>query len=253
MKTQHNERTQQHQVLQASAHERWQTRTPHQAPARSGVLIGLDCDGVLASDRLLWQVLRKRYPAQVPARYEQLAAYDWPRATAETTELCLRLSADPGFAGRLAPMPQMAETLLVLSALGYRFHIITARPDCVTGATRRWLARQGVDACVEAISCVARPLDKVTLVRELGCVAFVEDNHTTAEALGRAGIRSYLLDAPYNRLPAHHSVRVRGWPALAGDLRAHVPLPAIAPAPSTREHPRAARRDGAEPLVSLAV
>lgn len=226
-------------------------------PARrgmlSGILVGLDCDGVLASDRLLWQAIRKRYPAHVPARYEELRAYDWPRATAETTDLCLRLSADPGFAGRLAPMPDMAETLLGLRGLGYRFHIITARPDCVSGATRRWLARQGLDGCVEAISCVARPLDKVALARELGCAAFVEDNHSTAEALGRAGIRSYLLDAPYNHLPTHNSVRVRDWPALGADLRAHLPLSVGTVAGRTDERRRIAPLDGAEPLAALAV
>lgn len=194
------------------------------APSSRSPLVGLDCDGVLASDRLLWQVLHRRYPTHIPDQYEQLRAYDWPRATTETTELCLRLSADPGFAGRLAPIPHMADTLRNLHAVGYRFHIVTARPDCVRGATRRWLARQGLDGCVEAIHCVERPPDKVALVCELGCVAFVEDNHTTAEALGKIGVRSYLLDAPYNRLPTHSSVRVRNWPALGMDLRRHLPV-----------------------------
>ena len=76
---------------------------------RQRPVAGVDCDGVLASDRLLWQVLRKRYPQHIPARYEDLHGYDWPRVTPETTELCLRLSADPAFAGRLAPIPYMAE------------------------------------------------------------------------------------------------------------------------------------------------
>ena len=196
-----------------------------------GSLIGLDCDGVLASDRLLWHVLRKRYPTSIPEQYEDLRAYDWPRATMETTELCLRLSADPAFAGRLAPMPRMTEALRALYEAGYRFHIITARPETVRGATRRWLARQGIGECVEAIHCVARPLDKVALARRLGCVGFVEDNHTTAEALGEAGLRSYLLDAPYNRLPTRASVRVRDWPTLAKDVRQCIPLSLDEPLP----------------------
>lgn len=196
------------------------------ALGRPGALIGLDCDGVLASDRLLWQVLHKRYPTHIPEQYEHLRAYDWPRVTAETTELCLRLSADPAFAGRLAPIPHMAEALRALSAYGYRFQVVTARPECVRGATRRWLARQGVGDYIEAIHCVERPLDKVELVHHLGCAAFVEDNHATAEALGNAGIRSYLLDAPYNRLPTRASRRIRDWLALSADLRARAPLAA---------------------------
>ncbi len=181
-------------------------------------IIGIDCDGVLASDRLLWQVLRKRYPAAIPARYEDLSGYDWPRVTDSTTELCVRLSADPAFAGRLAPMPQMADALRLLHLAGYRLHIVTARPLAVRNATRRWLARHGVSSYVRSIECVDRPQDKLAVVRELGCDTFVEDNHTTAETLGQAGLRSYLLDAPYNQLPARHSRRVRNWHELLDDL-----------------------------------
>jgi uncharacterized HAD superfamily protein len=195
------------------------------APRRSGTAVGIDCDGVLASDRLLWHVLRKRYPQHIPARYEDLGGYDWPRATDATTQLCLRLSADPAFAGRLEPIPHMAEALRQLCAAGYRLHVVTVRPEAVRGATRRWLARQGVGHCVEAIHCVPSGLDKVTVARELGYAAFVEDNHTTAEALGAAGIRSYLLDAPYNRMPTRHSVRVQDWRELLDALLA---IPTVA-------------------------
>ncbi len=206
------------------------------APAalrRSDTVVGIDCDGVLASDRLLWHILHKRYPQHIPARYEDLGGYDWPRATDATTQLCLRLSADPAFAGRLEPIPHMAEALRRLCEAGYRLHVVTVRPESVRGATRRWLARQGVGHCVEAIHCVASGLDKVTVARDLGYAAFVEDNHTTAEALGAAGIRSYLLDAPYNRLPTQHSVRVQDWRELLDALLAAttVSLPyAAAPA-----------------------
>jgi 5'(3')-deoxyribonucleotidase len=212
-------------------------RTP-EAPAMlpgalkmNPAIVGVDCDGVLASDRLLWQVMRKHYPAQIPARYEDLRGYDWPRVTAETTQLCLRLSADPAFAGRLAPIPHMADALRHLREAGYRPHVVTARPPCVRHATRRWLARHGVADCVEGIHCVGNPLEKVDLALALGCVAFVEDNHATAEALGAAGVRSYLLDAPYNRLPERYSIRVRDWRELLDCLlrdeplaHAHVPV-----------------------------
>jgi phosphoglycolate phosphatase-like HAD superfamily hydrolase len=155
--------------------------------------------------------MRKRYPEHIPARYEDLGGYDWPRATDATTQLCLRLSADPAFAGRLEPIPYMADALHQLFEAGYRLHVVTVRPETVRGVTRRWLARHGVSSCVEEIYCVAHGLDKVEVARDLGYVAFVEDNHTTAEALGAAGVRSYLLDAPYNRLLSRHSIRVRDW------------------------------------------
>lgn len=200
------------------------------AGRKPAAIVGIDCDGVLASDRLLWQVLHKHYPQHIPARYEDLCAYDWPRATDETSRLCLKLSADPAFAGRLAPIPHMAEALRHLRQAGYQLQVITARPACVRGATRRWLARHGVADCVDEIHCVEQTIDKLDVAQKLGCDAFVEDNHATAEALGAIGVHSYLLDAPYNRLPTQHSVRVRDWQELLGDLMVSVPAPAARPA-----------------------
>ena len=212
---------------------RQRTRLPHNDPAAAGApggVIGIDCDGVLASDRLLWQVLHKRYPLQIPERYEELQSYEWPRVSPETTRLCVRLSADPAFAGRLAPIPYMAEALRHLWEAGYRLQVVTARPPSVRHATWRWLMRHGVAPYVETIHCVAMPLDKVELARHLECVAFVEDNHSTAEAIGAAGVRSYLLDAPYNRVPNTHCVRVTDWQSLLADLLGQQePSPAHAP------------------------
>lgn len=198
----------------------------HAAPLGTNwrpAVIGVDCDGVLASDRLLWERLRERYPEHIPARYDDLATFDWPRATPETTALCMELSADPEFAERLAPMPRMVEALRRLDAASYEIHVITARPACVRGATRRWLRRHGVSDCVRGIHCVESGLAKVPVALRLGCEAFVEDNYVTAEAMGAAGIRSYLLDAPYNRGASQHSRRVRGWRSLLGDLMDEVP------------------------------
>ena len=108
--------------------------------------------------------------------------------------------------------------LRALHQSGYTIHIITARPECVLGATRRWLRMHGVSDYVEEIHCVRDGSAKVPLALKLNCTAFVEDNHATAEAMGLANIRSYLLDAPYNRLPNHYSRRVYGWRRLLVDL-----------------------------------
>jgi uncharacterized HAD superfamily protein len=186
--------------------------------AREGRIVGVDCDGVLASDRLLWQRLRQRFPEHIPAQYEDLLTFEWPRVTEETQALCQELSADRDFIVQLAPIPQMVHALRWLRDNGMEVHIITARPASVLGATRRWLRMQGVSECVEEIHCVAGGPAKIPLARELDCLAFVEDNHSTAEAMGRAGIRSYLLDAPYNRMPILYSHRVHGWGELLQDF-----------------------------------
>lgn len=186
-------------------------------------LIGVDCDGVLASDRLLWQHMRARFPELIAARYEDLKTFEWPRATAETHALCQELSADPNFALRLTPMSGAVQGIRRLAREGYRIVMITARPDCVRDATRAWLLAQGISDYIEEIHCVPGGAAKAPLAQALGCVAFIEDNHATAEAMSMAGLRSYLMDAPYNRMFTRRSVRVADWYALVADLLVHVP------------------------------
>jgi uncharacterized HAD superfamily protein len=181
-------------------------------------VIGVDCDGVLASDHLMWQRLRSRFPKDIPARYEDLLTFEWPRVTRETQALCEELSADRDFVTQLTPIRYMGEALCALHQSGYAIHVITARPECVLGATRRWLRMHGVSEYVEEIHCVQDGRAKVPLALELNCTAFVEDNYATAEAMGLASVQSYLLDAPYNRLPNHYSRRVYGWRRLLVDL-----------------------------------
>lgn len=192
--------------------------------SRRSTLIGVDCDGVLASDRLLWHHMRARFPEHIPARYEDLKTFEWPRATAETHALCQELSADPSFALRLAPIPGAVQAIRQLSDQGYRIVMITARPECVRDATRAWLLAHGISDSIEEIHCVPGGPAKVPLARAFGCVAFIEDNHATAEAMSMAGLRSYLMDAPYNRMFTKRSVRVADWHALVADLLVRVPV-----------------------------
>ncbi len=189
------------------------TRT--EAAARRDLVIGLDCDGVLASGEELWETLYAAFPNCIPNAYSSLTSYDWPRITAETTELCLRLSADPEFTRHFSAMPYMAWAIRSLYQRGWEIHIITARPAEVHEATQEWLQAQGVGQLITAVHCTE---NKAPLAQELGCRVFVEDNLHTAEKLGALGLRSYLIDASYNRSPIAHSIRINGWRELLLDL-----------------------------------
>ncbi len=192
------------------------TRT--EAASRRDLVIGLDCDGVLASGQELWEALYAAFPNCIPNSYSSLTSYDWPRTTPETTELCLRLSADPEFTRRFSAMPHMAWAIRTLHQRGWEIHIITARPTKVREATLEWLHAQRVGHLIHAVYCTQ---DKAPLAQELGCRAFVEDNLRTAENLGALGMRSYLIDASYNQAPLEHSVRISTWRALMADLGAY--------------------------------
>jgi uncharacterized HAD superfamily protein len=187
--------------------------TPH-----SDLVIGLDCDGVLASGQELWEALFAAFPNCIPDAYTSLTSYDWPRITPETTELCLRLSADAEFTRRFSAMPDMATAIRLLHQLGWEIHIITARPAEVHQATHDWLHTQKIGHLISAVHCTE---DKAPLALALGCRAFVEDNLRTAEKLGALGLRSYLMDASYNRAPLQNSIRIDGWRSLLADLLAY--------------------------------
>lgn len=189
------------------------TRT--EAAPRRDLVIGLDCDGVLASGEELWEALFAAFPEYIPNSYSSLTSYDWPRMTPETTELCLRLSASPEFTRRFSAIPHMAWAIRVLYQRGWEIHIITARPSEVYEATMEWLQAQDIGHLITAVHCTD---NKAPLAQELGCHAFVEDNLRTAENLGTLGLRSYLIDASYNRTKEAHCIRVSGWRSLMLDL-----------------------------------
>jgi hypothetical protein len=198
------------------------TRT--EAATRRGFTIGLDCDGVLASGQELWQALYVAFPDCIPNAYSALTSYDWPRTTPETTELCLRLSADADFTRRFSALPHTAWAIRTLHQYGWEIHIITARPAEVHQATWDWLYMQNIGHLVTAVHCTE---DKAPLAQALGCHAFVEDNLRTAEKLGALGIRSYLMNASYNQAPLQRSIRIGGWRHFIADLKAyqHAPQP----------------------------
>lgn len=210
-------------------------------------LIGIDCDGVVASDRELWQRMYARFPEHIPARYADLATFEWPRATAETHALCCELSADPQFVTQLSPMPGAARALRRLWSQGYRIQMITARPASVREATRQWLQAQGLSAYIDDIHCVTATAQKAPLARALGCAAFVEDNHATAELIAAAGLTSYLLDAPYNRHETVASLRMPGWRALVTHLTGTIP--AREPIAQTLRHDAGPRERAVAALV----
>lgn len=189
------------------------TRT--EAASHRDLVIGLDCDGVLASGEELWEALFAAFPECIPNSYSSLTSYDWPRMTPETTELCLRLSASPEFTRRFGAIPHMAWAIRLLQQRGWKIHIITARPAEVYEATIEWLHIQGIGHLITAVHCTE---NKTPLAQELGCLAFVEDNFRTAEKLGTLGLRSYLIDASYNRIEEEHCIRVSGWRTLMLDL-----------------------------------
>ena len=67
----------------------------------------------------------------------------------------------------------------------------------------------------------ARKPDKLQKATELGCEIFIEDHPDASIDIAAAGIKLYLVDAPYNKISEHENItRVHDWEEIRTIFRA---------------------------------
>lgn len=124
---------------------------------------------------------------------------------------------------RIPVIAGAVEGIRMLAQAGNRLLTVTARPEHIHEATRKWNNVKFGDAMKEIH--FSRPHgganghmyeDKVTICRKLGVDAIVEDSAQTALACYEAGIRAIVMNQPWNaeeRLPKDIE-RVKSWKEL---------------------------------------
>lgn len=171
--------------------------------------LGLDCDGVLANFAV-FTLARLNKDLGLALRVG-----DW-RPVIEESPLSRRIGAavfrmmkeDAMWAG-LPPYPGTARRIAGLRER-YDIYIVTAIEDRFAPVRNAWLERHGVQH--EGLICVPRAEDKITIARDLGLVAFVEDLASTAVQMADAGLDSYLVRRPWNMdHPIDGTVRRGRW------------------------------------------
>jgi uncharacterized HAD superfamily protein len=138
----------------------------------------------------------------------------WPLSDELFTEL---FTANIEHFHQSPPLPGVLETLAAWAPEA-DFHIITGRHQGWIEPLTRWLARHRIT--VAAVQSCTEMGGKGKLARSLGIRLAVEDNAHAACSYAVLGIKTFLLNAPYNQCPEQPNlIRVNNW----HDIRSAVP------------------------------
>jgi hypothetical protein len=168
-------------------------------------VVALDLDGVLAAYPEHWldYIAESEGVPFGEFRAEHFSLLSGPTLHALDRARYAKLKHDYRASGEEADVPPLPGAVAFtqrLRELGYHIVIISARPvdryKRIYSDTIRWLKKHGF--AYDAVIWDANKEDRI--IRDLPVVAFVlEDDPVNALKLFKAGIRTFLLDRPYNR------------------------------------------------------
>ncbi|MGL5256610.1 MAG: 5' nucleotidase, NT5C type [Proteocatella sp.] len=170
--------------------------------------IGIDIDGTLTYSGYFLPYLNEYFGKDVG--YEDLIKYDFRDIYDVTDEEINTFFHSEGrnLIFKVDILDGARETVLEL-AEKHNVWIITARKPETHDRTKLWLEENGLGN-IELIT-LGTP-DKLGKARELGCEIFIEDHPEASVDIAEAGIKLYLVDAPYNQDSNHENiVRVKDW------------------------------------------
>ena len=159
--------------------------------------IGFDVDGVLYRFTKAYHLWLNQSRGMSLDPEVEAQTWDWflEWETVEEFLACLDEATDAGFlywTGEICE-PTIAQNLRDLKAAGHTIHVVTHRfsgkTSCVQEATRQWFSNQ--DLIYDTLEFSG---DKTIAKTDV----FLEDNLKNYDALDAAGIKSYLVNRPYN-------------------------------------------------------
>lgn len=159
--------------------------------------VGLDVDGVLYRFTKAYHLWLNNTKGMSLSLEDEAQTWDWflDWETSEEFGKNLHESVDAGHMYWLGELyePQIAQNLRDLKASGHSIHVVTARTfgvlRCPEQATRHWFDNNDLVYDTLTIS-----KDKTVVETDV----FLEDNLKNYDVLEAAGIRSYLVNRPYN-------------------------------------------------------
>lgn len=159
--------------------------------------IGLDIDGVFYRFTRAYHLWLNESKGMSLSLDDEAQTWDWflDWETVEQFQQNLHDSVDSGhmyWSGELYE-PTMSQNLYDLRAEGHTIHFVTARTfgktSCPEAATRHWLEENNLIYDTLTIS-----KDKTAVKTDV----FLEDNLKNYDALEAVGVKSYLVNRPYN-------------------------------------------------------
>lgn len=170
--------------------------------------IGIDIDGTMTWSGYFLPYLNEYFGKNIP--YEELRKYDFKDIYKVSDEEIDVFFSTHGkdLIYKVDILENVKDTVLEL-ATKHNVWIITARNTDMHGKTKEWLTKNGLGE-IELIT-LGTP-DKLQKARDLGCEIFIEDHPEASVTIAEAGIKLYLVDAPYNKHLNHENItRVSNW------------------------------------------
>lgn len=170
------------------------------------MILGLDCDGVLAdfNSAFIQRVIDVTGKDLFPPRPFAIPCWDYPEhfgyTKADTTAVWKDIKADPGFWSGLNAYPDVVPVIRWLSKLSEYdqadVYFITNRMGVAAKAqTEMWLSARGVDSPTVLLSA-----NKGMIARALNLDFYVDDkNENCADvAVNSLKTKTYMLAQPWN-------------------------------------------------------
>lgn len=119
----------------------------------------------------------------------------------------------PELSYRARIFPSVKPALEMLKGAGYKVHIASARKEQLHQTTIDWLSKHNIHAHVDRIhprfSHQKSAEFKISVAKRINASVAFDDTYDIAQALATSGVKTYLLDKPWNRLETKHQNIVR--------------------------------------------
>lgn len=167
--------------------------------------IGIDIDGVVVD--ILDECVKFLKECFIITERDKITKYNlweqFPVSKEETMKHWKNVTAYD----RCKFMKDAIYAIDLLSLSNNEIYFVTARPNEVARYTVNWLRDIKIP-----YNNVLFTTDKELIVRNYGIKVFIDDNADTCNKLADVCRRTYVFDAPYNRVPMNPKVkRVSSW------------------------------------------
>ncbi len=184
------------------------------------MVIGLDFDSVLMD---LYPALIGYHNTRFNTSYPYYSAINyrledlWGRNTEETDKIIVEFY-NTDMHDKAKPMPGAQEAVRKLKQDNHKLFVVTSRPEFVREKTLAWIDRNFPNHFDRVYFTnlylgKSNVKTKAQACKELGVDVFVDDFVSYATNAAENGIRTFLLDAPWNQAENLHPniTRVRDW------------------------------------------
>jgi len=184
-------------------------------------IIGTDFDGIITDTDPAFREYIKRVTGKQFYR-EQITKYFYEEClpiTKDDVDKAYQLMLEENVWSRMELVKGAKETLLAL-AEDFDIVIITARPADVRSQSEEFLQKHGIP--FKEIHFIREGNNKINLIKEFPfkIEAFIEDRLDFARGIALSGIKTYMLDYPWNRCSGEtdNLYRVNSWKEIKESL-----------------------------------